>query len=121
MQERRAGVTKCQSGSGPARQLLLLAIVVASPSVPLLGLEVGSGIAYGQQDASGTTLQSGEVTIITGTSVTVGGRNYPLDPAVLVKDDEGRRRQINEVVPGMQVKFHVKGERIDLLIMLQPR
>jgi hypothetical protein len=117
----RAEATKRQSSCVSARQLVLLTIVCTSLSVPLPGLEVGPGKAYGQQGASSTTLQSGEVTTNTGTSVTVGGRNYPLDPAVSVQDDEGRRRQINEIVPGMQVKFHVKGEHIDVLIMVLAR
>jgi hypothetical protein len=112
---------KRPSSSVSARQVLLLATVCASLSVPLPGLEVGTGKAYGQQDVSRTTLQSGEVTMNTGTNVVIGGRNYPLDPAVSVQDDEGRRRQINEIVPGMQVRFHVKGERIDLLIMVLAR
>ena len=123
MEGRHAGMTKRQASRPVWRHLLFVAVVCASAQIDLSGVEVGIGQVYGEQNVSPimTNLQSGEVNTNSGNSVTVGGKTYPLHPAVMIQDDEGRPRQLKEVVPGMSVKFHVKGEQIDQLIIVLPR
>jgi len=110
---------RCQPRPLGLRQLILLAVLCTGAPLGLTGL----GHVLADQDAARplANLQGGQVTANSGNGVQVDGRNYPLHPSVIVQDDEGRRRQINEIVPGMFVKFHVKGEQIDLLIMLLAR
>lgn len=121
--ENRHAVTKRQASHLGWRPLLLMAIVCAGMQLDCPGVEVGIGQVYGQQSVAPmmTNLQSGEVVTNSGDRVQVGGKTYPLHPAVMIQDDEGRPRQIKEVVPGMLVKFHVKGEQIDQLIIVLPR
>ena len=98
---------------------MLLAILCAGAPLGLTGI----GHVFADQDAvrSLANLQSGQVVANSANGVQVDGRNYPLHPSVTIQDDEGRPRQIKEVVPGMFVRFHVKGEQIDQLIIVLPR
>ena len=40
---------------------------------------------------------------------------------VTVKDDEGQALTLADFGPGVEVKFHVKREKIDELIVISPR
>ena len=110
---------RCQPSPLGLRQLMLVAILCAGAPLGLADI----GQVFADQDAARplVNLQSGQVTANSGNGVQVDGKIYQLHPSVIIQDDEGRPRQLKEVVPGMFVKYHLKGEQIDQLIILLPR
>ncbi len=76
-------------------------------------------------DTTGTTstvtFKSGQVTAKHGTIVEIGGVAYSMDAEATIKDDEERPRTLNDVKVGAEVKFHLKRDKIDQLILLLPK
>ena len=68
-----------------------------------------------------SVLLTGVVTSNYGTSIQINGRNYSSHPSLVVTDDEGRPRAIKDAAQGMQVKYHVKNDQIDQLVIVLMR
>jgi len=68
-----------------------------------------------------SALLTGEVTGNYGTSVQINGLIYPSHPSLVVTDDEGRPRALKDAAAGMQVKYHLKENQIDQLIIILMR
>ncbi len=68
-----------------------------------------------------TSLLSGVVTGKTASGIQINNKTYLLAPKVTVKDDEGQVMSLKAVVPGTEVKFHLKSGKIDQLIVILPK
>jgi hypothetical protein len=98
---------------------MLLAMLCAGAPLGLMGID---HVLAGQDAARpSVNLPSGEVVANSANGLQIDGKVYQLHPSVMVQDDEGRPHQVKDVVPGMFVKYHLKGEQIDQLIILLPR
>jgi hypothetical protein len=110
---------------GIGTTLCVVGICIASVLACFLPGIVADGYAdpaSGDPRASLLLLQPGEVTANNGGGdVVINNHRYMALPSVTVTDDEGRPRELKEVVPGTQVRFHLRGEKIDQLVILLPR
>jgi hypothetical protein len=108
----RMGITLCLGGIIGALACVLPGIVTNGYADP------GSG----DLRASLVMLQPGEVTANNGGGdLVIDNQRYMVLASVTVMDDEGRPRNINELVPGTQVRFRLRNEKIDQLVMMLPR
>ena len=71
--------------------------------------------------AASADMLTGVVTSNYGTSVQINKRNFTLHPAVVITDDEGRPRPVKDAVQGVQVKYHLKNDQVDRLIIVLMR
>jgi len=71
--------------------------------------------------ASLAMLQPGEVTANNRGDILIDNKRYSLLPSAIVTDDEGRPRDLKEFAPGMQVRFRLRSDKIDQLVMMLPR
>lgn len=71
--------------------------------------------------ASLAMLQPGEVTANQGGDILIDNKRYSVLSFAIVTDDEGKPRDLKEFVPGMQVRFHLRSDKIDQLVMMLPR
>lgn len=99
-------------------------IAVLSGVVLLLWGPIQAG--YAETDtvslkASLAMLPQGEVMANNGQEIFIDNTRYLMLPSVLVTDDEGRPRDLKEFVRGTQVRFHLRKDKIDQLIMMLPR
>ncbi|MEW6543753.1 MAG: hypothetical protein AB1411_09085 [Nitrospirota bacterium] len=85
-------------------------------------LVIGSG-GFAQTTGTATTLtfQTGQVTAVGKTTIRINAREYSLSSEVVIRDDEGKPRELKDLTPGSDVKFHVKRDSIDQIILLLPR
>ncbi|HXF93000.1 MAG TPA: hypothetical protein VNK46_09590 [Nitrospiraceae bacterium] len=76
----------------------------------------------GQPTASVSNFQSGLVTSAkSGTTLQINNTNFTLKPQVIIKDDEGRLRDERELLPGVQVQYHLKEGQIDQIMIVLPK
>ncbi len=68
-----------------------------------------------------TTLLSGVVTGKTASGIQIDNKTYLLAPKVTVKDEDGRVMSLEDLVPGVEVRFHLKRGKIDRIIVILPR
>ncbi len=89
----------------------------------LLGVAEGSRADTQGPDIRATLimLQPGEVTANYGTEILIDNKRYTVLPSVTVSDDEGQPRDLKEAVPGTQVRFHLRKDGIDQLVIMMPR
>lgn len=92
--------------------------------VPIGGLtldRVDEALAQTSGSGSLADFKSGQVTDKNGNRLEIDKKDYVLRPDVTVRDDEGKQRELTEVVPGAMVQFHLKQGRIDQLVLVLPR
>ena len=70
---------------------------------------------------SDVTLIAGEVTAIRHDELSIDGKDYSLVTGATVVDDTGRFRELNDFVPGTQVKYQLKSGKIDLIVLIMPK
>ncbi len=101
--------------------LLWMALII----VAVLAIFVGGGWAQtadsGSSPDSQIRFQSGQVTAQQGRTVQINNQDYPLLEEVVITDDEGKPRSQKDLVPGTDVKFHVKRGSIDKIIVILPK
>lgn len=56
-----------------------------------------------------------------GGTVQINNQDYPLSKNVTVTDENDGPRRLEDLEPGLGVKFHVKNGRIDHIVVLLPR
>lgn len=101
--------------TAPFRSLVVLAFVSLAVSV---GHESWAQSAASE---SRTGLRSGQVTGRQGTGIQIDGKDYKLAPAVTIKDDAGKPRDLDAFREGATIQFHVRHDQIDQLILVLPR
>ena len=92
--------------------------------VPIGGITlVGVDEALAQTSGSGSLadFKSGRVTDKKGNRLEIDKKDYVLQANVTVRDEEGKPRDLSEVMPGAFVQFHLKQGRIDQLVLLLPK
>ena len=108
-----------------ARHLLRVAVaLLIIGGVPIGGITlngVDEGLAQTSGSASLADFKSGQVTDRQGNKLQIDKKDYVLQSNVSVKDDEGKQRELTEVVPGVMVQFHLKQGRIDQLVLVLPK
>lgn len=69
-------------------------------------------------------LQAGVVTSLGHQSLFISGKEYTLDPEIVIRDQEGNELQSDVIKIGHEVKFHLKkggGNKIDVMIVYMPQ
>ena len=117
--------SKRQAGIGQWEGILqiVLALLIIG-GVPLAGVTISGvdeGLAQTSEPAPLAGFQSGQVTGKQGTTLAIDNNSYQLTPDVSVKDEEGNPLQLSDVVPGVEVMFHLKQGRIDKLVLILPK
>ena len=111
------------SGGGLRAALALLMIgLVLMGGVPFGSVEAGWAQGAGPSSSAGSaTFQSGQITANLATGLQMDHKHYPLDSIVTITDDEGRARELKDLVPGSRVQFHLKQGRIDKIVLILPK
>lgn len=99
--------------------LSMALMVIFSGSFPVPGSRIG--LAQTSNPNAPVNFQSGQVTGKSETSVQISGKNYPLKKGVVIKDDEEKLRTDKELVPGTEVRFHLKQDEIDQIVIILPK
>ena len=92
--------------------------------VPIGGITLvaeDQGLAQTSGSGSLADFKSGQVTDKKGNRLEIDKKDYVLQANVTVRDEEGKPRQLTEVVPGAMVQFYLKQGRIDQLVLILPR
>ncbi|MGH7166672.1 MAG: hypothetical protein ACREIS_14230 [Nitrospiraceae bacterium] len=109
----------------PSAYALVRSLMTLSVGLLLLAcLQIGVVPAASAQKApsgSITSLPSGQVTALRIDEIQISDRNYPLDPNVVVSDDAGSPRTLKDLKPGDWVRFHLRQERVDRIIVINPK
>ncbi|MEK7269063.1 MAG: hypothetical protein AAB093_06655, partial [Nitrospirota bacterium] len=118
-------VSKRQAGIGEWEGILRIGLtLLIIGGVPLAGVTISGvdeGLAQTSEPAPLAGFQSGLVTGKQGTTLAIDNKNYQLTPGVSVKDEEGNQKELSDVVPGVEVMFHLKQGRIDQLVLILPK
>lgn len=120
------GASEQQAGiKERARDLLRVTVaLLIIGGVPVGGITldgVDEGLAQTSGSGSLADFKSGQVTDRQGNKLQIDKKDYLLKSDVTVRDDEGKKRELSEVVPGAMVQFHLKQGRIDQLVLILPR
>jgi hypothetical protein len=108
--------TESQTFHVSRRGLLILGVVLGLSS-SALGPQATSR-AQQSESAPSVDMVSGQVTAKRGQSIEINGREYMLNRNVVIKDEEGRPRELKDFEQGTEVRFHLKQERIDQLVLI---
>ena len=65
--------------------------------------------------------QYGQITGTSHRTVSINGREYALHPKVVMQDDEGRPKQLQDFKPDTYVQYQLKDELVRLLILVTPK
>ena len=114
----RPGLTQMKMSVGIVGLLMGLTVLLLLGSGSIG--PVTPGWAQTTDRSAALSLQEGEVTGVGAKSIQINGKEYTLDPEVVVKDSSGAPRTLKDIVTGDLVQFHVKRTRIDQLILMLP-
>jgi hypothetical protein len=96
----------------------------------LLVLFLSGGVAFGAGNEQTnppsfqmpkTGMRSGQITAKHEASVEINGRAYAFHPKVEFWTDEGGQLEWKEFKRGDEVQFHLKQEKVDYLVLIQPK
>lgn len=130
---KRIGTDRTQAGIG-SRRGALPRVALSLLILVLGGVWIAGGID-GRAASAGTdpqaNLQLGRITSIekdallitsmTGTHVAISAQRYSLDPQVTITEENGRVRDQTFLKRGVWVKFHLKREQIDQIVLIRPK
>lgn len=68
-----------------------------------------------------TGMKSGQLTSKHENSAEISGQVYSFHPKVAFASEEGNAMEWKEFKKGDRVQYHLKGERIDFLVLLLPK
>lgn len=91
---------------------LLILLLSGGPAVSLFAQQV-------ELPTSG--MQSGQLTGKSDSSAEIGGRAYAFHPKVVFASEQGNQMEWKEFKKGDRVQYHLKGERIDFLVLILPQ
>jgi hypothetical protein len=100
---------------------LRFAYVLLIVGILLLGNAVPSGLAQTSDSDASSTFLSGMVTGIRGNTLEIDNKRYELMPEVVIKNERGNLMEPHDIVENAEVKFHLKQERIDKMVLILPR
>ncbi len=117
-----SGIIAFSGGYLRAALVLLMIGLVLLGGVPFGSVEAGWAQGAGPSSSAGSaTFQSGQITANLATGLQMDHKHYPLDSIVTITDDEGRARELKDLVPGSRVQFHLKQGRIDKIVLILPK
>ena len=87
----------------------------------LLVAGAGGAWAHGSDSHPMDKFQAGQVTGKTDRSVRIDGREYALHPKVVIQDDEGRPKQLQDFTTDRYVRYQLKDDRVKELILVTPK
>jgi hypothetical protein len=61
------------------------------------------------------------ITLMRATQVAIGAQRYALDPQVMITEENGRVRDQTFLKPGVWMKFHLKRQLIDQIVLIRPK
>ena len=102
----------------------------ALAGIALLALLLSGGPAFGAsktgEDLSPpqipkTGMKLGQLTAKHASSAEISGRAYAFHPKVAFASEDGSPLEWKEFKKGDRVQYHLKGERVDFLILLLPQ
>ena len=101
--------------------MLRFAHVLLIVGILLVGNAVSFGLAQTSDSDDSSTFLSGMVTGIRGNTLEIDNRSYELMPGVVIKNERGNLMEPHDIVENAEVKFHLKQERIDKIVLILPR
>lgn len=100
---------------------LLVGLGAAIGGIPIGGLHEGLAQTSGFSSQAVAGFTPGQVTAVQGKTVQINGKNYELKANVVIQDEEGKPMEPGEIVPGAEVKFHLKEGQIDQMVLILPK
>lgn len=91
-------------------------LLVNLPTLPTAAVAMAASIDASETDS----FERGEVTAKRERALLINNKEYSLLAEVTVKDTASMPRALNDVVPGMEVLFHLRQGRIDQIIIILP-
>lgn len=110
--------------SGGVLNMMVALLVLGGPtiaSVPIGGLHEGWAQTSKLPSFVVASFTPGKVTDIQGKTIQINGKNYELKPDVVIQDHEGISIEPAGLVPGLDVKFHLKEGQIDQMVIMLPK
>jgi hypothetical protein len=96
----------------------------------LLAVLLSGGMAFGEVESQeelppvqipATGMKSGRLTDKGEKSAEISGKDYAFHPKIVFGDDEERPLEWKDFKRSDEVQYHLKQERIDLLILVRPK
>jgi len=78
-------------------------------------------LAHDQDDRRVSQVESGQLTGVSNRGVQINRRDYGLHPKVILQDDEGRPKQLQDFKAGMFVQYQLKDDLVRQLILVTPK
>lgn len=97
---------------------MIFALVVGGSIA--LACQVG-GVAQAKDDKAAPQLVQGTITAVAKAFIQIDGTNYRIDRNIVVTDDEGRVRQVDELGRGLRILYHVDHRKLDRIVMVLRR
>ena len=125
-------MTHCSKGIGRTQtglvglpesllRIALVLLVVGGTTICDLSMHgIARGWAQTLDRGSLVNLKDGQVTAVRGTEIQIDNKDYPLASEVTITDSEGRPKDLNDLGPGTLVRFHVKNNQIDRIVIMLP-
>jgi hypothetical protein len=97
---------------------------------PWAGMAVLAGIllagavqaaAHERSEDPSHQYETGQVTGLSIRTISINGREFALHPKVVIRDDEGRPRQLQDFKPDSVVQYQLKDDLIRQLILVPTR
>jgi len=95
---------------------LLAFLLSGGPAVSVIAQEAAQPVEIPK-----TGMQSGKLTAKHDNSAEISGRAYAFHPKVGFASEEGSPLEWKEFKKGDRVHYHLKGERIDFLVLELPK
>lgn len=105
-----------RTGQALAAIALLALLLSGAPAISVNAQEAAQPVAIPKTD-----MRVGQLTAKHDTSAEISGRAYAFHPKVAFVNEEGNPLEWKEFKKGDRVQYHLKGERIDFLILLLPQ
>ncbi|MGH7165308.1 MAG: hypothetical protein ACREIS_07275 [Nitrospiraceae bacterium] len=99
--------------------LLVVLALLAAEGGPIGGLHDGWAQTAGS--TSSANAMQGEITARQGYDIRINHQAYTLHRDVIIKDDEGRPKNLADLTPGATVTFQVKQGQINEIVVVMPR
>jgi len=81
-----------------------------------------SGVwGQGKDDHPLDKFHSGRVTGKSDRGVRINNQDFALHPQIVIQDDEGRPKTLQDLRPDTEVRYLLKGDRVKELILVTPK
>ncbi len=95
---------------------LLALLLSGAPAVSVHAGDAGQAVGIPK-----TGMQSGQLTAKHDNAAEINGRAYTFHPKVEFTSEEGSPMEWKDFKKGDRVQFHLKGERVDFMVLILPQ